>query len=185
SLLLGPRSFSPGPGLEVRQPPVLVGSVADFHPRVRLLRVGRLRFDGATVAPRGLELRIDDIPARPRADRDRDTRLLTGRDHHVVGVGRAVEVVPRLHEPLLALDEEDALACDDQETLLIRLAVVHARGLARPEDADVEADLVETEIGALAQPGIDAHFVRIAPDRLARIDDVPAVAVRDQPVLGA
>src|SRR5881296_122939 len=29
SLLLGPRSFSPGPGLEVRQPPVLVGSVAD------------------------------------------------------------------------------------------------------------------------------------------------------------
>ena len=44
---------------------------------------------------------------------------------------------------LLLLDDQQALAGDDEEALLRVLAVIHPHRLARCEDADVETELRE------------------------------------------
>ena len=101
----------------------------------------------------------------------------------MVGIGRAVEVVPLLHVPLLTSDEQDALSREDEEALLVRLTVIHAGRLAGPEDSDVEAELRETSSLTLTEPREDAHLVRLAPDGIAGVDDEPAVAGCLPPVL--
>ena len=87
----------------------------------------------------------------------------------MVSIGRAVEVVPLLHVPLLASDEQDALSREDEEALLVRLTVIHAGRLAGPEDSDVEAELRETSSLTLTEPCEDAHLVRLAPDCIAGV----------------
>jgi len=75
------------------------------------------------------------LPARAR--HENRAWAVVGADEDVLGAGRQVDEVPRAQRPLLTLDEEEALAVEDEEVLLKRLAVVEAVGLARVEDADV------------------------------------------------
>ena len=80
-----------------------------------------------------------------------------------------------LQRTLLALDQQQALAGQDEEILLVLLAVVHARRLPRLEDADVEAELREALIAFEARVGT---VVTLEPARLAGVDDEPALALR-------
>ena len=66
-----------------------------------------------------------------RADHDDRARAVAGADEDVLRHRRAVDEIPRLQAPFLALDHEHALAGDDEEVLLRPLAVVHAGRLAR------------------------------------------------------
>jgi hypothetical protein len=91
----------------------------------------------------------------------------------------------------LALDEQQALACEDKEILLRRLGVVETAQAARLEHGEGHAKLWETlllEIRTLAQDapvrledtggseGLVAH-----PCCLAHVDDEPAGAHRGEP----
>jgi hypothetical protein len=94
-----------------------------------------------------------------------------------------VHEVPLLQPPLLALDQKQALAGEDEEVLLLVLAVIHARGLPRLEDADVETDLLEARVRALeARVGAE---VTVLPDGLLRVQDEPALPLRADPGVGA
>ena len=63
-----------------------------------------------------------------------------------------MDEVPTLQRPFLALDDQQTLAEQDEKVLLLVLAVVHARRLARLHHADVDADLLEAGL-ALALEG--------------------------------
>ena len=78
--------------------------------------------------------------------------------------------------PFLALDQEKALAGEHEEVLLRVLAVVHPARLAGAEDAELDADLVEAGPLGLQRP--EEAEVTFEPWRLARVQDVPALAGR-------
>ena len=84
--------------------------------------------------------RIDDpAPAAAAgADREHDRGAVAGADDDVVRLGRAVHEVPGAQLPLLALDEQQALAGEHEEALLRPLAVVEAERLARLEHVQVQ-----------------------------------------------
>ena len=94
-----------------------------------------------------------------------------------------VEVVPRAHAALLALDHRDALAREDEEALEVGLLVVEARRVARPQDVHADADPVRRLVGRPeAAPGPAALDGR--PLHLGQVEDVPAAVGRHAPVLG-
>jgi hypothetical protein len=82
------------------------------------------------VAPRHFGLRIYDVIGEPRADGQNRARPLAGPDEHVLGPWRAMHEVPGLEPPLPSLGQEQTLAGEDEEVLLLVLAVIHARRLA-------------------------------------------------------
>ena len=92
----------------------------------------------------------------------------------MLGPRRTVHEIPRLQAALFALDDEQALAGQDEEVLLRPLAVVHAVRLAGAEDADAHPDLLESHVFAVEH--------RVAPElvaeppRLARVRHEPPVA---------
>ncbi len=70
---------------------------------------------------------IDDLEAVSSvADHDDRAGPVTCADERVLRPRRAVDEVPLLQAPLLALDHEHALARDHEEVLLAALAVVDA-----------------------------------------------------------
>jgi hypothetical protein len=93
-----------------------------------------------------------------------------------------VDEVPGLQPPLLVLDQEDALAAEDEEVLLVRLGVVEAHGRARLEDGQPVADLGKRDGTALEHARRGAVFVGF-PLRVAHVDDEPALARGAEPVL--
>src|SRR3954452_17167147 len=96
-------------------------------------RVGLL-LDRMAVLRRGRLDRIEDPRVRrPRAVHEDRARAVAGADGDVPRAGRRVQVVPRSHPPLLALDDRDALAGQDEEALEIGLLVVEAGRLAGPQ----------------------------------------------------
>ncbi len=121
--------LSPGQAVPVRRPPALWR----LEPRVRLSRVGGLLLRARAVARRELRHRVEH--RRPPSAR-RPSGSRTGRRRRPrrrAPSGGAVEEVPRPEEPLLALDEQLALAGQHEERLLLRLGVVEAVRLARLE----------------------------------------------------
>src|SRR2546425_1653445 len=113
---LGPGQASPGGGpLAPRRLPLGVG----------LVRIGRFALDARAMTGRELGDGVADAPvARPRADHQDRAGLVAGADEDVLGPGRGVEEVPRTQRPLLALDEQRALAGEDEKVLLLVLRVV-------------------------------------------------------------
>ena len=112
--------------------------------RVGLRRRARLRLDAGAVAKRKLGARVDGLfLGDARARHEDDTRALARSDEDVLGARRAVDEVPGPQAALLALDQEQTLAGEDEEVLLGVLAVVHAVRLPRREDGDRVADLGE------------------------------------------
>ena len=63
--------------------------------------------------------------------------------------GRAVEQVPALQRPFFALDDEHAVTVEEKEVLLLALAVIHRHRLARLQDVQVDAELLESGVVAL------------------------------------
>ena len=99
-------------------------------------------------------------------------RLVPGADEDVVRPGRAVEEVPRLQAPLLVLDDEDALAREDEEVFLDVLRVVLPVRLARGKDVDADPVVLES-VGWLEVGPVAALFA-FHPARVRQVDDEPA-----------
>src|SRR3954469_7916565 len=110
-----------------------------------------------------------------------------GSDDRVVRTGWAVDEVPRAQGPFLTLDDQQCLAGEDEEILLVGFPVVHRHRLARAEPGQVDPELQEVsgtlDLGAfeLAQ---NASSLSLPPVRVAGIEDEPAVAPRHETVLG-
>src|SRR5438093_7969346 len=92
-----------------------------------------------------------------------------------------MEEVPGTQTSLLALDEQQALAGEDEEPFLRPLAVVEADRLTRLEDADVDPELAEPALAL--EVAVEAEMARIAPAALSGVDHEPAVAVGYEAVL--
>ena len=150
-------------------------------PGVGLGRRGRCDLDTGAV-PEG-ELRdgvVDGPPGLPVAGHEEDARPVAGADEDVLGPVRAVEEIPRTERPLLTLDQQEALAMQDEEALLCLLPVVEPVGLSGLEDAEPHAEVGELRVGRLEHAARAEDVVR-EPRRVARVDDEPAVGRRRQP----
>jgi hypothetical protein len=94
-----------------------------------------------------------------------------------------VHEVPGAQVALLILDDQDALALQDEEVLLLGLAVVERVRLAGLEndkpDPELRERLVELrELGGVSEVPADA------PPGVARVDDEPARRDGDEPAAG-
>ncbi len=153
---------------------------------VRLVRDRRLLLDARLVSERDLVHGVS-APVRPvlvlaRAHRDDDARTVSRPEDRVLRARRTVDEVPLPERTLLTLDDEEGLPGHDEEVLLVGLPVVHGHRLSRIEDLDVDADLREVlvalEVAERAAP------LDVVPARSTRVQDVPALTRRHEPVLG-
>src|SRR5215831_3922609 len=176
------------PGRRATELPVRKGGV-------RLARRRRVLLDTGAVPKRDLVARIEDrAAAGPRADHQDHARFVARADERVRRVRRAVEEVPRAQAPFLSFDDQEALAPQDEEILLIRLTVVERARLARLEDVQLEAELrvvSDLELWSFvgdAPVGLEttprAEDVVQHPCRLAGVEHEPAIALRDEPGTG-
>src|SRR4051794_8971192 len=152
---------------------------------VALGRARRVLLDADAVPGGRLGGDVDGAAAdasAPGTDRDDDRRPAAGTHDHVIRAPRDMDEVPRPQRPLLLLDDQDALARDDEEALLGVLAVVHADPLTGLKHVDVDAELLETALSF--EVAVDPERADAAPARVSRVDDEPAVVVDDEPVLG-
>ena len=116
---------------------------------------------------------VDDlVVSHSCADRDDDARPVACADERVRGVRRAVDEVPGFQAPLLALDDEHALAGDHEEVLLTGLAVVHAARLAGPDHGDAHAELLEVAVPLEVRPAPEP--LAFPPARVSRVEHEPA-----------
>ena len=82
--------------------------------------------------------------------------------------------VPGLEAPLLTLDDQQALAGEDEEVLLRILGVIHAVRLPGSKDPDVETHLIEASLLAV-EHRVEAELA-LEPAQVASVDDEPALA---------
>src|SRR5829696_797320 len=94
--------------------------------RARSVAAGDLVRDVVAVGPERLVL--------ARAHREDDARAVARSDDHMLRLGRAVREVPLAQRPLLALDDQQRLAREHEESLRLGFPVVHGVRLARLED---------------------------------------------------
>src|SRR3954447_14573603 len=97
-----------------------------------------------------------------------------------------MEEVPGSETPLLALDEQPALARQDQERLLIFLGVVDA-ALTGLEDSQIDPELRELDrrLAVLArEPTRRAPRLRRKPFGVADVDNEPTVSDGGKPRAG-
>jgi hypothetical protein len=97
------------------------------------------------------------------------------------GAGCAIEEVPFVQPPLLALHDQGALSRQHEERLLSVLAVVHPDPLTGFEHADVDAEMREPTLALERAIGPERAF--ILPARIAGIHDEPALAIDNEAVL--
>src|SRR5205814_1598793 len=110
------------------------------------------------------------VRADAAADRKHERRPASRADDHVRDVPGAVEEVPLLERALFALDDQEALAAQDEKVLLVGLAVVHAHRLPRLQRVQVEAELVEFYV--VLEVAESPELV-LPPARVARVEDEP------------
>src|SRR4051812_36848429 len=148
-----------------------------------LRRVGLLLDRVAVLRRRRLD-RVEDLRAgRARAVHQDRARPVAGADRDVPRAGRRVQVVPRAHPALLALDDRDAFAGEDKEALEVVLLMVEARRVARPQDVHADPDPVRLVVGRPEAAPRAAARHRPPPD-LREVQDVPAVVDRHAADLG-
>jgi hypothetical protein len=100
-------------------------------------------------------------------------------DEGVLGVRRAVHEVPRPERSLLPFDQHQALPGEDEEVLLIRLAVVPPADLPRLEHGQREADVGnDTSSPSKMQQAPSASFVTHAASRMLTTNQPSVTAVR-------
>ena len=117
-----------------------------------------------------------------RSDGQDGAGSVPGSHDHVLRPGRAVHEVPASERALLALDDQQRLAGEHEEVLLVGLPVVHRHRLARPEHEEVDADLPEVRL-ALERQALPPSLA-VTPACLAGIQDEPAFPDRHDPGLG-
>ena len=125
------------------------------------------------------------MPSSVRAPVMRITHGLCRPDEDVARAGRTVDEVPGAKVPFLLLDDEEALAGENEEILLLGLGVIQAARLPLLEDVEAEAELREEDLlqlRALAQrwtvclEGAAPAEVGIPhPGRVGGVQDEPAV----------
>jgi hypothetical protein len=93
-----------------------------------------------------------------------------------------VHEIPSPQRALLALHDQQRLAGEHEEVLLIRLPVVHRHRLGRPEDEDVQPELQKLRL-AFEVADRTATFRR-APCSSACVEHEPAFALRNKAVFG-
>ena len=94
--------------------------------------------------------------------------------------------IPRVQLALLAFDDQDRFARDDEEVLLIGLPVVHRHWFARPEHERIDAELLELPLAfEIVERNADgAAAVGVTPLGVAHVEDEPSLALRNEAVLG-
>ena len=150
---------------------------------VRLGGVPRFMLHARTKPCRNLGDGVDNAAtnaATAGAHSDHHCRFMSTPDDHVLGAGRAVEVVPRPQRSLLTLNYQRACTGEDEESLLRLLAVVHPKYLAWLKHVDVDPELWEATLAL--ERAVHAQRAFIAPPRLTRVQDKPAIHVRDESV---
>src|SRR5262249_2077277 len=112
-----------------------------------------------------------------RADHEDHARFVPGADEDVLRPGRRVEEVPLAKPPFLAFDEQRAFARQHEEVLLLRLGVVAAVRLARGQNVDADAELLELSIRrlerALGAGGLQLAAFAREPLGVADVDHEP------------
>lgn len=118
--------------------------------------------------------------------RDHEAGTASRPDDHVLRVRRAVHEVPRAQVPLLAFDEQNSFARNDEEILLIGLPVVHGHRLARSERECIDAELFGLPLAfeVVERYADGAAAVDLTPYGVAHVEDEPSLALRDEPMLG-
>src|SRR5205823_6886216 len=108
-----------------------------------------------------------------RADGDNDAACVSAPDDDVLRLRRAVHEVPLPQRPLLALDDQQRLAGQDEEVFLVGFPVVQPDRLTRREHVETYPDLRELRFAlegqALSPPAA------VAPTGLAGVQDEPAL----------
>src|SRR5439155_18062814 len=100
-----------------------------------------------------------------------------------LGPRGAVEEVPGPELALLAFDEQQAPAHEDEKALLAVLPMVEAHRLPGLKDVEVDAEVRKAALALEVAEG--AHRLGVAPADLARVDDEPARFVWAEPELRA
>ena len=119
----------PGKAVPVRRP---LPARRLEPPHVRLFRVGRLLVHARAVARRELRHRVAHMPVPgPGAGHQDRARLVAGADEDVLRSRRAMDEVPRPQPPLLTLDEQQALAGENEEVLLLSIRSGRGRSARR------------------------------------------------------
>jgi hypothetical protein len=138
--------------------------------RVRLLRVGRLTLAAGTVPERSL---VDGVAAPvcatravARADCKDNARPLADSNDDVLRLGRTVNKIPPPQWPFLALDDQQRLALEHEEVLLIGLPVVHPDRLTGSQH--VEADPELREVRFAFEDAAQSAPLTLAPARFMR-----------------
>jgi len=108
--------------------------------RIDLLRIGCLLLHARPVARRKFRDRVAPFRAYVGADHQDCARPVARSHERVHRPGGRVEEVPGSKATILALDEQPALASENDERLLIRLGVIDA-ALARLEHGHVDPEL--------------------------------------------
>src|SRR5439155_20850251 len=162
------------------------GRLAGWNLGVRDPPIRRVLLDARGVALRDLVDREAERVAFARANCDHEARTASGPDDHVLCVRRAVHEVPRAHLPLLAFDDQNCFARDDEEVFLIALPVIHGHRFARPEHEWIDAELLELPLTfeIVADDGAGAAAADVTPHGVTPVEDEPSLPFRDEPVLG-
>src|SRR4029453_9387901 len=151
--------------------------------RIDLLRIGCLLLPARPVARREFRHGVAPVRAYVGANHQDHARPVASSHERVLRPGRRVEEVPGSKASLPALDEQPALAPENEERLLIRLGVIDA-ALARLEDSHVDPELREfhRRVAVLVrEPARRAPRLRGEPLGIAHVDDEPALGDGGEP----
>jgi hypothetical protein len=119
------------------------------------------------------------FPAGP--DSEHEAGTVTGSDEDVLRPGWAVDEIPCAEPPLLAFDQQQALAREHEEVLLCILSVVHPVRLARTENAEADPYLGEAKLLGFESP-VEPELA-LEPARVPGVQDEPPLAHRTEAVL--
>ena len=137
-------------------------------------------------APRAPTLGYRTSGPRVCADHQDRARPVASPHEGMLRPGGTVEEVPGAEASLLALDEQPALAGQNEERLLIGLGVIHA-ALARLEHGDVDPELLELDRGfavLVREPARRSPRFGRPPLGIAHVDDEPAFRHGGKPGTG-
>src|ERR1044072_5254232 len=151
--------------------------------RVGAPPVGGCLRHARAVARRRLRHRVVHLRARARAGHQDHARPVARTHEGVLGPRGGVEEVPRPEAPLLALDDQRALAREHQERLLVHLGVVEAR-LSGFQHGEVDPQLgkLDRRVAVLVLEGAPrAPRLGRPPLGVAHVDDEPALGDRRKP----
>src|SRR5262249_33418239 len=139
--------------------------------RIRLRLIRGLKFDADAVSQRDLVANEHITIATPSPRHEDDARFVSYGEKAVGDAGWAVDEVPWPQLVLLAFDDDDTRAGENEEVfLVVELAVVLRAALPRLEHRQVVANLLEPTSVALERADV-AHRLAGHPRQVADVCD--------------